>query len=83
MSPQYQIHGSERRELKKELASLKSYARNFYYYHQLDKDMTSFYGGTSDYPMSDSKADYRYNIVIVKIGKLEEKLSRPYQLNSL
>lgn len=83
MEPQYQIHGAERRELKKELASLKSYARNFYYYHQLDKDMTSFYGGTGDYPMSDSKADAHYQAVIVKIEKLEEKLSTPYQLNTL
>ena len=41
--PTYKIHGIERRQLKKELGELKRYVKNFWYYHQLDKDMTSFY----------------------------------------
>ena len=80
MEPKYQIHGVERRQLKKELANLKSIAKNFYYYHQLDKDMTSFYGGSSDYPMSDDRADTRFLEIQTEIKNLELKLSIPYNL---
>jgi hypothetical protein len=73
--PIYKIHGSERRELKKELAKLKSHMKNFWYYHQLDKDMTSFYGGSEKYPMSDVEANEKFNQANLKVKNLEEKLN--------
>jgi hypothetical protein len=76
--PQFKIFGTERRILKKELAELKSFYKNYFHYHQLDKDMSSFYGGTKDYPMNDDKANERYNQLKNKIDKLESKLNEPY-----
>lgn len=76
--PQFKIFGNERRILKKELAGLKSFYKNYFYHHQLDKDMCSFYGGTNDYPMNDDKANERYNQLKNKIDKLESKLNEPY-----
>ena len=54
--PIYKIHGFERRAKKKEFSSLKSLVKNFWHSHQMDKDMTDFYGGHEGYPMSDEKA---------------------------
>ena len=50
--PQFKIHGEQRRVVKKELGELKRYIKNFWHYHQLDKDMASFYGGKEDYPLA-------------------------------
>ena len=78
--PTYKIHGLERRKLKKELASLKSFEKNFWYFHQLDKDMASFFNSNSDgYPMNDSLAMNKYLETKEKITVLEQKL---YQLYS-
>lgn len=77
--PTYKIHGSERRILKKELASLKQFEKNFWYFHQLEKDMASFYNTSSeDYPMSDSLAMNKYLDTKQKIIGLEQKLSELY-----
>jgi hypothetical protein len=76
--PTYKIHGTERRKLKKELSELKSFVKNFWYYHQLDKDMTSFYGGTETYPMGDEKANEIVESSKKKIKILEDKLSVLY-----
>jgi hypothetical protein len=76
-TPQFKISGLERRNLKKELSQLKSYVKNFWHCHQLDKDMTSFYGGTDTYPMSDDSANIRYNKAIEDIENLENILSIP------
>ncbi len=40
-------------------ASKKSFLKHFWHYHQLDKDMCSFYGGREEYPMSDDRRPYR------------------------
>lgn len=80
MNPQYKINGDERRVLKKELSELKSYSKNFWYYHQLDKDMSSFYGGSGDFPMSDEKAKEKFDIANIKIKEIEERLSVLYSL---
>lgn len=74
----FKINGQERRKLKKELSELKSSANNFWYYHQLDKDMCSFYGSTKDYPMSDEKARERIDEINIKIKGLEEQLAVLY-----
>lgn len=73
--PTYKIHGLERRQLKKELGKLKRYVKNFWYYHQLDKDMTSFYGGKDGYPMSDDEAQKRVDEAKKQIQELENRLS--------
>lgn len=77
-SPQFKIHGKERRELKKKLAFSKSFLKHFWSCHQMDKDMASIYGGKDDYPMSDIDAQKRYDEEVKKIEKMEEKLSVPY-----
>lgn len=74
----YKIHGKERRELKKELSLLKSSVKKFWYYHQLDKDMASFYGSSEGYPMSDENAQKIYDRNCNKITNLEYLLSIPY-----
>ena len=76
--PTYKIHGIERRQLKKKLGELKRYVRNFWYYHQLDKDMASIYGGKDGYPMSDYEAKKRFDKANSGIKALEERLSVLY-----
>ena len=78
MNPTYKIHGKERRKIKKELAELKSYVKDFWFLHQLDKDMAWFYGCEGDYPMSDEKAKILYDRANQKIKELESKLSELY-----
>jgi hypothetical protein len=77
--PQFKIFGEERRKLKKELSLLKSFIRHFWHYHQLDKDMTQFYGTSGNYPMSDDVAQQRYDKKIEQIKYLESKLQEPYE----
>jgi hypothetical protein len=76
--PIYKIHGIERRQVKKELGKLKRYVKNFWYYHQLDKDMNSFYGDKKDYPMTDEEAQKRLDKAKKQIDALEQKLSVLY-----
>lgn len=76
--PTYKIHGKERRVLKKELGSLKRYVKNFWYYHQMDKDMSSFYGSSGGYSISDECAKAIYDKNINKVKNIEYLLSIPY-----
>lgn len=76
--PTYKIHGKERRVLKKELSELKSFVKNYWYYHQMDKDMTSFYGSSDGYTMSDEDAKVIYDKNINKIKNIEYLLSILY-----
>lgn len=69
------IRGIERKSLKKELSELKSCAKNFPYFHQLDKDMASFYGGSDEYPLSDEKAKERIEEIKDRIKKIELQLT--------
>ncbi len=73
--PIYKISGLDRRAKKKELSLLKSYVRNFWYCHQLDKDMTSFYGGSNGYPMSDEEATKRFEKSKKEMEQMELILS--------
>lgn len=75
--PTYKIHGSERKKLKKELSEIKSFIKTFWYYHQLDKDMSSFYGD-STWLMSDESVKNRFEIEKIKAKKIEEELSILY-----
>ena len=72
--PIYKINGKERKKLKKDISELKSFAKNFWYFHQLDKDMVSFYGGKDGYPMSDDNAQKKLDKIIEKIKIIEEQL---------
>lgn len=67
--------GIERKNLKKELSELKSCAKNFPYFHQLDKDMATFYGGSDEYPLSDEKAKERIEEINDRIKKIELQLT--------
>lgn len=77
--PQYKIFGTERRQAKRKLSQLKSYVQNFWHYHQLDKDMSSIYGGTDSYPMPDKMAQQKFDKSNEEVKTLEEQLSAPYK----
>lgn len=82
--PQYKVFGMERRNLKKKLSQIKSYVKNFWYYHQLEKDMHSFYGGpksgaTGSYPMSDNIAQKKFDQANKQISAIEAQLAVPYK----
>lgn len=79
--PIYKISGTERRKLKSELTRLKSYVKNFWHYHQLDKDMASFYGGKEGYPMSDEDAQNKLDVLNNKVKVLEDSLKELYEPN--
>lgn len=78
-TPQFKIYGQERRDMRNKLAKLRSLLENFWYYHQLDKDMASFYGSSTDiFPMSDEKAQKIFDDKKLEIEVLERELSLPY-----
>lgn len=79
--PQYKIYGSERRKLKKQLSLLKSFLKNFWHHHQVDKDMASFYGGSDTFPMSDEDAKLMYDNKKEDIQELESRLSVEFNIN--
>lgn len=69
------IRGMERKKIKRQLSELKSYAKNFFYFHLLDKDMATFYGGSDKYPMSDEKAKIRIEEINDRIKIIETQLT--------
>jgi len=94
MSSNFKISGQERRDLKKLLNEYKAYEKGFWHYHQLDKDMCAFttptwevQKDTKAYPMSDEEAQKRYDELLTKINKidnkLEEKMSKDEALDNL
>lgn len=78
-NPTYKIHGLERRVLKKELAELKSFVKNYWYYHQLDKDMYAIYGCDDSKLLRDKEAQIKLDNTEIKIKQLEERLSVLFQ----
>lgn len=75
MIRQFEIYGLERRKLKQDLAELKRFVKNFWYQHQLDKDMAHIYNANTDtYPMKDEKAQELYDNKMKEIKSLEDKL---------
>lgn len=77
METNYLIYGSERRNLKKELSSIKSYVKNFWYAHQFDKDMCQIYGEKDgQYLMSDKEAQKKYDDAVEKIKNIELELKK-------
>ena len=67
--PQFVISGKERRVVKKELSSLKSFIKGFWYFHQLEKDMGSCM-------MTDEDAKIMFDKRSKEITQLETKLSK-------
>jgi len=67
-NPIFVINGKERRKVKKELNSLKSFVKGFWYFHQLEKDM-----GTC--MMTDEKAKELYDLKVREISELEYKMN--------
>lgn len=78
-NPIYKINGLERRKVKKKLSELKSFVKNFWYYHNLDKDMYSFYSPDSNNMMSDVDAKLLYDSRINEIEKITKDLEEPYK----
>jgi hypothetical protein len=74
MHTEFKIRGAERKALKSKLSKLKIYSKHFWYFHQLDKDMTSIYGKTENYPMSDEEAQKRFDKLGIEIESLEKSL---------
>lgn len=77
-TPQFKIHGQERRKLKKEYSALKSYIKGFWHWHTMDKDIASIYGSSEGYPMTDESAQKIYDIAKLKLENIEKQLSIPY-----
>lgn len=77
--PTYKINGLERRKLKKELSELRSYVKNFWYYHNLDKDMYSFYSPNDSSLMSDVDAKTLYDSKNDEIKDIIKRLDEPYK----
>ena len=76
-NPTFKIYGQRRRELKKKLGELKRYVKNFWYFHQLDKDMFMFFN--SGNMMTDDEAQERFDQVSAEIAELEAKLAEKYE----
>ena len=76
--PTYKIHGAARREMKKRASLLKGFLKTFWYDHQMDKDMASFYGGSPGYPMSDEAAQEMFDTKTKELEILNAKLSVLY-----
>ena len=76
--PQFKIHVKARRKVKHEISKIKSLLKGYWYYHQLDKDMASFYGSTDTFPMSDEKAQEIYDQKKKEIEELKASLQVPY-----
>lgn len=70
----YKISGKDRRIVKKRLSELKLFLKDFWYTHQMDKDMASFYGGSFTYPMSDEDAQLLYDETNEEVVLLQKKL---------
>lgn len=71
----FKISGTQRRLLKKEVSSLQSTLRSFWFCHQTDKDMAQIYGSSNDYPMSDADAETRYQEIKQQIAAKQALLN--------
>lgn len=84
--PTYKIHGIKRRELKKELSSLKSYVKSFWQYESLDRDM-AYDPDDLDNKKRDVWCKKHLDDKMEEIQKIEEILSikfdREYKLKRI
>lgn len=75
----FKIKGSQRRKLKKELSELKHFIKYFWYHHNLDEDMCSFYDRSEKHKICDEKAKVIFENTNIQIKKIEEELNTQYQ----
>lgn len=67
--PQFVISGIERRKVKKELSSLKRFINNFWYFHQLEKDMGSCMMTDKDAKIMFDKRSKEITQIQIKLNK--------------
>lgn len=78
-TPQYKIHGEERRLMKKYFSQLKSQIKNFWYYHNEEKFCYDFYGcKPPTHILDDESAKIRYSRLVDEYNRLDKKLKEPY-----
>ena len=77
--PTYKIHGTKRRELKKELSKLKSFVKNYWRYYNLDNDMYRFYGCQNPNLPTKEQAQKQLDAASLKIVEIESRLAVLYQ----
>ena len=72
----FKISGQKRRNLKRLLNKFKSLEKNFWYCHQLDKDMSDLMGQNKieGFPMSDEEAQKRYDKLLSDIDRITKQL---------
>lgn len=77
-TPQFKIHGTERRKLKKKYNLLKSFVKNYWRLHHLDKDMCKIYG-CENLIVSEDNAKIIYDKNKKEFERLEIILKEPYE----
>ena len=78
--PQFEIYGDERRKLKRDLAQLKCFVKDFWYRHQTDVDMGLIHNcETSTFSMSDDTAQEKYDKAVENMATIEKDLSKLYK----
>lgn len=75
--PQYKINGLERRALKKELSELRHFVKEFWRFHNLEKDMARIYNSEHSV-MADDSANILYESKKRQVQRLEDILDEPY-----
>ncbi len=68
----YKISGKERRSLKKKLSLEKMFARNFWRFHMMEKDMKKIFGGNV---LEQKEAQVMYDKKLLEIKEMESKLN--------
>jgi hypothetical protein len=71
----YKIKGEKRRKLKKEKNELQSYIDNFWYHHQLEKDMYLGFGYASKRLMTDKQAEQKFKEAQQELKEIENLLN--------
>jgi hypothetical protein len=75
-NPQFKVFGQERRALKKVLSEKESLQKNFWRFHQIDKDLVGIFGGGC--LMSDQRAKELFEKREKEIEELKKILSEPH-----
>lgn len=81
--PIYKISGFIRRETKKILHDFKRAEKNLLYYHQVDKDMYSFYNCDTYNLMTDDEIKEKHNRLLKEIEILEIKLAEKIDYDNI
>lgn len=77
--PIYKIHGTKRRELKKELSLLKRFTKNYWSDYNLNNDMYRFYNCQNPNLPTKEQAQKHLDKVNLKIMQIESRLAVLYE----